>query len=40
MKIPVPIGELVDKVAILAIKAKKIKNAEKLTHIQKELDLL
>ena len=40
MKIPVPIGELVDKVSILSIKVKRIKNSEKLIHIQKELDLL
>ena len=40
MKIPVPIGELVDKVSILSIKVKKIKNSEKLIHIQKELGLL
>ena len=40
MRIKVSIGELVDKVAILSIKVKRIKNSEKLLHIQKELDLL
>ena len=29
-----------DKVSIFSIKVKKIKNSEKLIHIQKELDLL
>lgn len=40
MRIKVSIGELVDKVAILSIKVKRIKNSEKLIHIQKELALL
>jgi len=40
MRIQVSIGELVDKVSIFSIKVKKIKNSEKLIHIQKELDLL
>lgn len=40
MKIDVSIGELVDKVSILAIKLKKISNAEKLRNIKKEYDLL
>lgn len=40
MRIPVSIGELVDKVTILSIKAQKIVNTEKLISIQKELDLL
>ena len=40
MRISVSIGELVDKVSILSIKFKRIKNSEKLIHIQKELDLL
>ena len=40
MKIQVSIGELVDKVAILSIKVKKITNSQKLIHVQKELDSL
>ena len=40
MKIDVSIGELVDKVSILAIKLKKVKNRDKLKNIQKEYDLL
>ena len=40
MKVEISIGELVDKVSILSIKLKKIKNAEKLKNIQKEYDLL
>lgn len=40
MKIDISIGELVDKVTILAIKLKKIKDTEKLQNIQKEYDLL
>ena len=40
MKIDVSIGELVDKVTILAIKLEKIKNTEKLKNIRKEFDLL
>lgn len=40
MKVDISIGELVDKVSILSIKLRKIKNAEKLKNIQKEYDLL
>jgi len=40
MKVEVSIGELVDKVSILSIKRRKIKNAEKLKNIQKEYDIL
>lgn len=40
MKIDVSIGELVDKVTILSIKLKKIKNKNKLVHIEKEYALL
>jgi hypothetical protein len=40
MKVEVSIGELVDKVSILAIKLKKIKNANKLENIRKEYDIL
>ena len=40
MKIEVSIGELVDKVTILSIKLKKIKDSNKLINIRKEFDLL
>jgi hypothetical protein len=40
MKVEVSIGELVDKVSILSIKLKKIKNAGKLANIQKEYAIL
>ena len=40
MKIDVSIGELVDKVSILEIKLKKVKNKDKLQNIKKEYDLL
>ena len=40
MKVEVSFGELVDKVSILSIKLRKIKNAEKLKNIQKEYDIL
>jgi hypothetical protein len=40
MKIDVSIGEVVDKVSILSIKLKRIKNREKLKNIQREYDLL
>ena len=40
MKVEISLGELVDKVSILAIKRKKIKNPDKLKNIQKEYDTL
>jgi hypothetical protein len=40
MKVEVSIGELVDKVSILSIKLKKIKDARKLANIQKEYNIL
>ena len=40
MKIEVSIGELVDKVSILAIKLEKIATPEKRVNIAKEYDLL
>lgn len=40
MKIEVSIGEILDKISILYIKIQNIKNKEKLTHIQKEYDML
>lgn len=38
--IPVSIGELVDKITILEIKAERINDAMKLVNIRYELDLL
>ncbi len=40
MKIDVSIGEVVDKISILSIKLKKIKDLEKLKNIRKEYNLL
>ncbi|MFO7839804.1 MAG: DUF6165 family protein [Desulfosalsimonadaceae bacterium] len=40
MKIEVSLGELVDKVSILAIKLEKIQAGEKLANIRKEYGLL
>lgn len=40
MKVEVSIGELVDKVSILSIKSKKIRDKNKLTNIVKEYDIL
>ena len=40
MKIDVSIGELVDKVSILAIKLEKITSSQKRLNISKEYDLL
>tara|TARA_A100001011_G_C14112017_1_gene757421 strand:- start:17 stop:403 length:387 start_codon:yes stop_codon:yes gene_type:complete len=40
VKIPVSVGELVDKITILEIKNKKIKDIKKLTNIKLELKLL
>lgn len=40
MKIDVSIGELVDKVSILAIKLQKITDEAKLANVRKEYDLL
>lgn len=40
MLIEVSIGELIDKITILSIKQRKIKNRDKLGNIQKEYDLL
>lgn len=38
--IEIPHGELVDKITILEIKAREIQGTEKLTHIQRELNML
>ena len=40
MKIEVSIGEVVDKITILQIKAEKITDESKLIHIKEELDIL
>ena len=40
VKIPVSVGELVDKITILEIKSKKIKDIKKLSNIKLELKLL
>lgn len=40
IKIPVSIGELIDKITILEIKSKKIQNVKKLTNINNELSSL
>ena len=40
MKVEVSIGELVDKVSILSIKLKKIRDNNKLANIQKEYSIL
>jgi hypothetical protein len=40
MKIEVSIGEVVDKLSILSIKLKKIKDEDKLKNIRKEYDIL
>lgn len=37
---PVAVGELIDKITILAIKNERITDPEKLTHVKKELELL
>lgn len=40
IKVAISIGELVDKASILSIKAKKVKNKEKLINILQEYELL
>lgn len=40
IKIPISTGELIDKITILEIKSKKIKDKKKLVNINKELTLL
>ncbi|MFP4159138.1 MAG: DUF6165 family protein [Desulfobacterales bacterium] len=40
MKVDVSIGELVDKVTILAIKSERISDPEKLKNIRRELEIL
>lgn len=38
--VPISIGELLDKISILQIKKQKIKDEEKLYHVQQELTVL
>jgi len=40
MKIEISNGELVDKITILELKIKNIKDTEKLKNVQKEFDIL
>jgi len=40
MKIEVSIGEVIDKITILQIKQKHIKDAKKLSYVEQELDVL
>jgi hypothetical protein len=40
IKVPVSIGELIDKLSILQVKKTKITNQEKLVYINKEFELL
>lgn len=40
IQVPISLGELWDKYSILIIKKNKIKNSEKLKHINKELEYL
>lgn len=40
MSIPVPIGELVDKITILQIKTERIADLNKLANVERELALL
>lgn len=37
---PVSVGELLDKISILRIKRRRIKDPAKLTHVERELDQL
>lgn len=38
--VPVPFGEVIDKITILEIKSERIRDAEKLANVRIELDLL
>lgn len=40
VEIPISIGELFDKISILQIKQEKITDAQKLKHVEYELELL
>ena len=39
-RVPISIGELVDKISILEIKAQRIGDPDKLANVRRELDLL
>lgn len=40
MEIPVPLGDVLDKITILRIKSRKIRSEAKLTHVRRELAAL
>jgi hypothetical protein len=40
IEVPIAVGELVDKITILQIKSAKIKDAQRLSNVKKELELL
>lgn len=40
MKVELPDGDVVDKIAILVIKSERIDDEAKLAHVRKELDVL
>ncbi len=40
MEIPVPLGDVLDKITILRIKSRKIRSAHKLRHVRRELAAL
>lgn len=40
LNVAVSVGELLDKISILKVKTRKVKNAHKLKFIQEELELL
>ena len=40
MQIPVPLGDVLDKITILRIKSRKISDPGKLAHVRRELEAL
>jgi len=40
LRVPVSVGELIDKITILEIKSERIKDADKLVNIKRELKAL
>lgn len=40
IRVPVSVGELIDKITILEIKSERIKEPAKLANVRRELDLL
>ncbi len=40
MEIPVPLGDVLDKITILRIKSRKIRSEHKLRHVRRELEAL